>query len=75
MQVPPFECFANPEAYYATLAHDCTHWTRHPTRRDHDFGRKRWGDLSGDRRFIFSAAAAHAQKAVEFMRIAEGAGR
>ena len=22
----------------------CTHWTRHPSRLDRDFGRKRWGD-------------------------------
>jgi antirestriction protein ArdC len=44
VQMPPFECFADPEAYYATLAHECTHWTRHPTRLDRDFGRKRWGD-------------------------------
>jgi antirestriction protein ArdC len=44
VQMPPFECFADPEAYYATLAHECTHWTRHPTRIDRDFGRKRWGD-------------------------------
>ena len=44
VQVPPFETFADPEAYYATLAHESTHWTRHPTRLDRDFGRKRWGD-------------------------------
>ncbi len=44
VQIPPFECFEDPEAYYATLAHECTHWTRHPTRLDRDFGRKRWGD-------------------------------
>lgn len=44
VQVPPFECFADPESYYATLAHECTHWTRHPTRLDRDFGRSRWGD-------------------------------
>jgi len=44
VQMPPFECFADPEGYYATLAHECTHWTRHPTRLDRDFGRKRWGD-------------------------------
>jgi len=44
VQVPPFECFADPEAYYATLAHECTHWTRHPTRLGRDLGRKRWGD-------------------------------
>lgn len=44
VQMPPFECFADPEAYYATLAHEHTHWTRHPTRLNRDFGRKRWGD-------------------------------
>lgn len=44
VQMPPFECFEDPEAYYATLAHECTHWTRHPTRLNRDFGRKRWGD-------------------------------
>lgn len=44
VQMPPFECFADLEAYYATLAHECTHWTRHPTRLDRDFGRQRWGD-------------------------------
>jgi antirestriction protein ArdC len=44
VQSPPFECFEEAEAYYATLAHECTHWTRHPTRLDRDFGRKRWGD-------------------------------
>ena len=25
VQTPPFECFQDPEAYYATLAHECTH--------------------------------------------------
>ena len=35
---------ATPRAYYATLAHEATHWTRHPTRLDRDFGRKRCGD-------------------------------
>jgi antirestriction protein ArdC len=44
VQMPPFECFDDPGAYYATLAHECTHWTRHPTRLDRDFGRKRRGD-------------------------------
>jgi antirestriction protein ArdC len=44
VQTPPFETFKDPESYYATLAHECTHWTRHPTRLDRDFGRKRWGD-------------------------------
>ena len=44
VQVPPFECFEDPESYYATLAHECTHWTRRSSRLDRDFGRKRWGD-------------------------------
>jgi len=33
-----------PESYYATLPHECTHWTRAKSRLDHDLGRKRWGD-------------------------------
>jgi antirestriction protein ArdC len=44
VQMPPFESFIDPESYYATLAHETTHWTRHPSRLDRDFGRKRWGD-------------------------------
>ncbi|WP_290482010.1 ArdC family protein [Hyphomonas sp. UBA3201] len=44
VQMPPFETFRDAESYYATLAHECTHWTRHPSRLDRDFGRKRWGD-------------------------------
>lgn len=44
VQVPPFESFRDAESYYATLAHETTHWTRHPSRLDRDFGRKRWGD-------------------------------
>lgn len=41
VQMPPFESFRSPEAYYATLAHELTHWTKHPKRLDRDFGRKR----------------------------------
>ena len=44
IQMPPFEFFKDPESYYATLAHECTHWTRHPSRLDRDLGRKKWGD-------------------------------
>ncbi len=44
IQLPPFESFCDAESYYATLAHETTHWTRHPSRLDRDFGRKRWGD-------------------------------
>jgi antirestriction protein ArdC len=31
-------------SYYATLAHEATHWTRHESRLDREFGRKRFGD-------------------------------
>jgi antirestriction protein ArdC len=44
IQMPPVGAFVDAEAYYATLAHECAHWTRHPQRLDRDFGRKRWGD-------------------------------
>ena len=44
IQMPAFESFRSPEDYYATLGHECTHWTRHATRLDRDFGRKRFGD-------------------------------
>jgi antirestriction protein ArdC len=44
VQMPPFECFHDAEGYYGTLLHELTHWTRHPTRLNREFGRKRWGD-------------------------------
>jgi antirestriction protein ArdC len=44
VQMPPFECFRSPESYYATLAHELTHWTKHPERLDREFSRKKWGD-------------------------------
>lgn len=107
VQMPPFESFETATSYYATLAHELTHWTKHPKRLDRQFGQKRFGDegyakeelvaelgacflaadlgfepmpeeqhaayiqtwlhaLKNDKRFIFSAAA-HAQKATEFL--------
>ena len=44
VQMPEYEDFQSGESYYATLAHEMTHWTRHPTRLDRDMGRKSWGD-------------------------------
>ncbi|HEB79424.1 MAG TPA: DUF1738 domain-containing protein [Rhodospirillales bacterium] len=44
VQMPPFETFRDAESYYATLAHECSHWTRHPNRLDREFGRNKWGD-------------------------------
>jgi antirestriction protein ArdC len=44
VQLPPFEAFRDAEAYYATLAHELTHWTKAPSRLDREFGRKRFGD-------------------------------
>ena len=114
VQMPPFETFRDAESYYATLAHECTHWTRHPSRLERDFGRKRWGDegyameelvaelgaaflcadlelelavredhaayiaswlkvLKQDKRAIFTAAA-HAQRAADFLHKAQPEG-
>lgn len=44
IQMPPFEAFKDAVAYYATLAHETTHWTMHPTRLDRSCDRKRFGD-------------------------------
>ena len=44
IQMPVFEAFRDAQVYYATLAHEATHWTRHTTRLDRDFGRKKFGD-------------------------------
>jgi antirestriction protein ArdC len=44
VQMPHFEAFRDAESYYATLAHEKCHWTRHPSRLAREFGRKRFGD-------------------------------
>lgn len=44
VQMPQFEDFLNGESYYATLAHELAHWTRHPSRLNRDMGKKQWGD-------------------------------
>lgn len=44
IQLPPFETFRDAESHAATLAHELTHWTRHPSRLNRDLGRKKWGD-------------------------------
>lgn len=44
IQMPCFDVFFNAQSYYATLAHESTHWTRHPSRLDRSFDRQRFGD-------------------------------
>jgi antirestriction protein ArdC len=44
IHMPCIDFFRDSESYYATLAHETTHATRHPSRLDRDFGRKRYGD-------------------------------
>lgn len=41
--MPMFEAFRDAESYYATLAHETTHWTSHASRLARDFGSKRFG--------------------------------
>ena len=41
--LPMFEAFRDAETYYATLAHETTHWTSHASRLARDFGSKRFG--------------------------------
>lgn len=44
IRMPPFETFRDAESHAATLLHELTHWTRHPSRLDRDLGRQRFGD-------------------------------
>ena len=44
IHMPCIDFFRDAESYYATLAHETTHWTRHKSRLDREFGRKRFGD-------------------------------
>jgi antirestriction protein ArdC len=44
VHMPCIDFFRDSESYYATLAHEVTHWTRHTSRLDREFGRKRFGD-------------------------------
>lgn len=108
VQMPPFEFFRDADSYYATLAHELTHWTSAKHRLDRNFGGHRFGSnayaqeelvaelgsaflcadleialepreenaaylanwlevLRQDSRAIFTAAA-HAQRAADFIR-------
>jgi len=44
VDMPPFRTFESGETFYATLLHELTHWTRHPSRLDRNMGQKKWGD-------------------------------
>jgi len=44
VQIPPFETFQDAESHAAALAHELTHWTKHPSRLARDMGRVKWGD-------------------------------
>ena len=44
VQMPPFVSFTDAESYGSTLAHEMTHWTKHPSRLDRNLGRKKFGD-------------------------------
>jgi antirestriction protein ArdC len=43
IQMPPFASFRDADSYYATLAHECTHWTGSTSRLNRDFGGHRFG--------------------------------
>jgi antirestriction protein ArdC len=44
VQMPELQTFRDRESFYAVLAHEMTHATRHESRLDRDLGRKRFGD-------------------------------
>ncbi len=44
VHMPCIDFFRDSESYYAVRAHETVHWTRHKSRLDREFGRKRFGD-------------------------------
>jgi antirestriction protein ArdC len=44
IEMPPFESFTDAAGYYATLAHEVTHWTKHRSRLNRDFNQRKMGD-------------------------------
>lgn len=44
IQLPHPEAFKDAESYAAIKAHELTHWTKHKSRLDRDFGCERFGD-------------------------------
>ena len=43
VQMPPFAAFRDAESYYATLAHELTHHTKHASRLNRSFGSRGFG--------------------------------
>ena len=68
IQMPPFETFRDAESYYATLAHECTHWTRHAKRLDREFGRKQWGDQGDAREGSSPSSAVRSSQRISSLR-------
>lgn len=58
VQMPPFVAFKDKESYYATLAHEVAHWTRHPKRLDRSFDQKARGDEGYAREELVAEIAA-----------------
>jgi antirestriction protein ArdC len=58
IQMPPIEAFSDAGAFYATLAHETAHWTKHPSRLAREFGRKTWGDEGYAREELVAELAA-----------------
>ena len=44
IRLPAPAAFPTAPKYYATLAHELIHWTRHESRLNRDLGREKWGD-------------------------------
>lgn len=58
VQMPPFERFRDAESYYATLAHEHSHWTRHASRLARDLGGRSFGDQGYAREELVAELAA-----------------
>lgn len=68
VQMPPSGAFTDIEAYYATLAHELTHWTGHKARLAREFG-KRFGSQA----YAFEELVAEMGAAYAMARLGIGA--
>jgi antirestriction protein ArdC len=58
IQMPPFEAFANKEAYYATELHELIHWTGHEARLNREYGKVFGDPLYGNEELVAELGSA-----------------
>jgi antirestriction protein ArdC len=58
IQLPVIEAFRDAESYYATMAHETTHWTGHESRLTRAFGKKMGDEIYAREELVAEMASA-----------------